>query len=106
MAKPWAKGFYNSKAWERCRNSYIQQRILSDGGLCEKCHEDLGFIVHHVTELTPANIGDPDISLNHNNLQYVCKKCHDREHGVFCESERNYYFDEKGQIIPTPLLKN
>jgi len=105
MAKSWAKGFYNSKAWERCRDSYIQERILFDGGLCEICHEEPGYIVHHVRELTPGNINDPDISLNHSNLQYVCKKCHDKEHGVFCEAERNYFFDNNGNIFPTPPVK-
>lgn len=106
MAKSWAKAFYNSKAWRRCRDSYIAQRTLEDGGLCEICREELGYIVHHVRELTPSNISDPNISLNHSNLRYVCKKCHDKEHGVFCESEREYFFDESGNIHPIPPVKN
>ncbi len=28
--------------------------------------------------MTADNIGDPDISLNHKNLQYVCQTCHNR----------------------------
>lgn len=102
MAKPWAKAFYDSKAWERCRDSYIADRVLADGGYCERCREELGFIVHHVTELTPENIRDPLVSLNHANLQYLCKKCHDKVHGVFCESERSYYFDDNGEVLPIP----
>lgn len=81
MAKEWAKSFYNSKAWKRCRASYIAQRVLIDGGTCEECKECPGYILHHKTTLTPANIGDPDIALNHCNLQYVCKECHDRFDG-------------------------
>ena len=106
MAKPWAKAFYSSPAWERCRSSFIAERILADGGLCEICHDDVGYIVHHVRELTPNNINDPLVTLNHSNLQYVCKKCHDKEHRVFCETEKNYFFDASGQIQPYPPLKN
>lgn len=106
MAKPWAKAFYSSKAWERCRAGYISERILTDGGLCEMCGEELGYIVHHVKELTPQNIDDPNVSLNYSNLQYVCKKCHDKEHGLFCESEKEYFFDAKGQLHQYPPIKN
>ena len=102
MAKPWAKRFYSSKRWLCCRESFIEQRILDDGGLCEICHEEPGFIVHHVVELTPSNINNPDISLNHSNLMFVCKKCHDKAHGVFCGAERGYYFDDSGQLHPIP----
>ena len=105
MAKPWAKKFYTSKPWLRCRQSYIDKRILADGGLCEACHEEPGYIVHHVIELTPGNIHDPNVSLNHNNLQFVCKKCHDEEHGFFCGYERGYYFSADGQILQSPPKK-
>lgn len=106
MAKPWATAFYSSKAWERCRYAYISERILADGGYCEICHDEPGYIVHHITELTPTNINDPNVSLNHSNLQFVCKKCHNQTHGVFCESEREYFFDESGNIHPIPPVKN
>ena len=52
-----------------------------DGGRCEVCREAQGFIVHHVVHLTPENIDDPAVSLNWENLQYVCKDCHDQFEG-------------------------
>ena len=84
MAKEYARAFYKSKAWQVCRESYIASRVLLDGGLCEQCHEHLGYIVHHKNPITPSNIHDPHITLNHDNLAYVCKACHDKEdgHGV------------------------
>lgn len=84
MAKEYAKTFYNSKAWQQCKNSYIQQRIAIDGGMCEECHTNLGYVVHHKTTLTESNIHNPDITLSHENLKYVCKPCHDKfdGHGV------------------------
>lgn len=106
MAKKWAKSFYSSDAWLNCRNAYIADRLLVDGGLCEVCNEVPGYIVHHIKELTPSNINNPDVTLNLNNLQYVCKKCHDIKHGVFCEAERSYFFDESGQLHPIPPYKN
>lgn len=102
MAQEWAESFYQSKKWKRCKQSYKDQRQLIDGGLCEECHEQLGFIVHHKILLTPANITDPEVSLNHDNLEFVCKDCHDRfdGHGV---RHRNksvmVLFDDNGMPI-------
>lgn len=77
MAREYAKSFYKSPQWQRCRNSYIKTRMAIDGGLCEECGTKLGYIVHHKQMLTPENITDPEISLNFKNLEYVCKDCHD-----------------------------
>ena len=102
MAKSYAKRFYDSRAWARCRDSYIAQRRVIDGGMCEKCHNQIGYIVHHRVMLTPENINDSDISLNHELLEYVCKECHDKEegHGV---GKKNVpavcAFDDKGNVV-------
>lgn len=111
MAKEFAKAFYEGKQWKRCRKSYVEKRRLIDGGLCERCHENLGYIVHHTVMLTPYNITDPDIALNHERLEFVCKACHDREEGHFLyrpEQERRFIFSEDGEPIPkksTPPFK-
>ena len=54
MAKEWAKSFYQSKAWRRCRDAFF----ISKQGLCERC-ENPGKIVHHKIYITPNNINDP-----------------------------------------------
>ena len=46
-----------------------------------------GYIVHHIVALTEKNIGDPRISLNHNNLRYECKLCHDDEEEHFSDGK-------------------
>ena len=79
--KPYAKQFYNSDAWHRCRRAYIQKRMLIDGGLCEQCKVNQGYIVHHKIYITESNINNPNITLNEQNLMYVCKKCHDNYDG-------------------------
>lgn len=73
MAKEWAKKFYNSKQWKDCREAYVS---TIPGLLCEKCGERVGLEVHHVIELNPSNINDPNITLNHDNLMYLCFDCH------------------------------
>lgn len=74
---------------------------MIDGGLCERCKIRVGYIVHHKKKLTPTNIKDPDITLNHCNLEYVCKLCHDEEHYYdMHDMEAPVSFDENGQIIP------
>lgn len=99
--KDFAKRFYRSKRWEACRRAYIARRIQIDGGLCEECHDEQGYIVHHRVVLTPENINDPSIALNHSLLAYVCKACHDKYdgHGVDKRKKLLCGFDQNGQPI-------
>ena len=100
VAQEWAKAFYKSGAWLKCRASYIAKRVAIDGGLCEECQEELGYIVHHKTLLTPANINDSDIALNHEHLKYVCKRCHDYEEAHFINKDDcRCRFDAAGQPV-------
>lgn len=98
MAREFSKRFYKSKHWKNCRASYIAKRIAIDGGLCETCHDAPGFIVHHTVWLTPENINDPGVALNHNLLKYDCLICHNKE-GTEVD-EYPYAFDADGQLIP------
>lgn len=75
MAKEFAKKFYSSKEWKMCRKSYIK----AVHGLCERCMEP-GYIVHHKIHLNYNNINDPDVSLNHKYLEYLCLECHNKHH--------------------------
>lgn len=79
MARDFAKQFYKSKQWQKCRASYILKRQGIDGGMCETCHQEPGKIVHHKIWLSPENINDPNVSLNHKNLKYECQTCHNKE---------------------------
>lgn len=100
MAKSWAKWFYASDKWHRCRTSYIK----SVGGLCERCLANgeykPGWIVHHKTYLTVDNIHDPNITLNFDNLEYLCQDCHNKEHHRDETTTRQgLMFDEQGNLI-------
>ena len=106
MAKEWAKKFYKGKGWLNCRAAYIADRITIDGGVCEKCKDNLGYIVHHKIILTPENINDPDVTYNHNNLEYVCKPCHDEEEGHWKAkikkskaTKDGYRFNANGEFV-------
>ena len=99
MAHEYAKGFYASEAWHKTRLGYIRHRRSVDGGMCEECHEQPGYIVHHKKEISPKNINDDKVTLSWSNLQYVCKACHDRIH-EYCgrgRSQRRVEFDENGE---------
>lgn len=111
MAKEFAKRFYKSKEWLKCRGSYIQQRISIDGGMCERCKERQGYIVHHKIHITKDNINNVDITLNHNNLEYVCKHCHDREEEHFIKKKEpvtgeGYKFNDRGELEYIPPIKD
>ena len=101
MAKPYAKAFYSSKAWKECRTSYISKVH----GLCEHCLKNNtytpGYIVDHKEEITPNNINNLEVTLNHENLQYLCLSCHNRKtFGNDIEVVRKgLEFDNSGDIV-------
>lgn len=97
-----AEAFYKTKAWRQCRDGYAALRSSIDGGLCEICHEVPAVIVHHKTHLTAQNVNDPEISLNYDNLQYVCHHCHDVIHGYggSQKNESRVIFDPFGNVLP------
>lgn len=71
-----ARDFYISPEWIRCRKAYAQ----SKGWLCERCaaRGDIvpGDEVHHKIRLSRQNLSDPSITLNWDNLELLCKDCH------------------------------
>lgn len=108
MARDFAKDFYNSPAWRKCRKSFIAVRMSIDGGMCQDCRERPGQIVHHIVELTPDNIDNADIALGHDNLKYVCLECHNIvEHGYGArlpERMVKYCFGPDGEPVPCPPM--
>jgi len=100
MAKEFAKKFYRSKAWLKCRIGYIQ----SVDALCETCLRKgritPGYIVHHKIPLTPSNISSPYITLDWSNLEYNCLLCHNEIHmGSSRVTEEGLMFDIDGNLI-------
>lgn len=89
------RAFYNSQAWKDCRRAYRK----SVGGLCEMCLAEgrytPGDMVHHRIHLTPANINNPGITLNWNNLQLLCRDHHALVHGA---RAGRYIVDENGRV--------
>ena len=78
--KEYAKDFYKSAAWKRARQTVIKRA----NGLCERCRAAglyrPGVIVHHKDYITPENIHNPGVTLNLDNLEYLCEDCHNKEH--------------------------
>ena len=105
---PFAKPFYKSRAWSDVR-SLVMDRAH---GLCERCAEKGELkpaeVVHHVKPLTERNVGDPEISLNPDNLMALCHDCHTEVHqslGVGAmngprKEEPRVRFDSEGNVIP------
>ena len=102
MARAFAKPFYNSKEWKICRQRYIELMPRYKRGLCEECYNKgihkLGEELHHKIELSPKNINNRNITLNHDNLIFLCFECHKKRH--MSERERSYVIDKEGNILP------
>lgn len=79
MAKDYATGFYSSKKWKELRKQVAEESFY----ICSICgkptYSNQG-IVHHKTPITEENIDNPSITLNKNNLMYVCRNCHEALH--------------------------
>ncbi len=99
--KEYAKKFYKSKQWQHTRQAYAS----SVGGLCERCLAKglyvPGDIVHHKIYIDQVSINNPDISLNWNNLELVCRECHAQEHklGSHRQNPRRYVVDQYGHAV-------
>lgn len=96
--REFARAFYLSKEWRRCR-AYIFKR---DAGLCVKCGRP-GEVVHHKEHLTPQNISNPAIALGEDNLELLCRDCHAIEHTTDLPTDAALEFDEEGNLRPRVL---
>lgn len=94
MAKEFAKGFYQSRAWKELRRQILRRDLYT----CEDCG-GRATEVHHGIELTPENISDPSVSLNPKLLHSLCHDCHTRKTKGSEEIGEGYIFDESGQVV-------
>ena len=104
------KDFYNSKPWKSVKKTiWLKQHLL-----CNRCHRPvyvdglsdylpkekrLTGIVHHKIYLDNANVFDDTIALDENNLEGICKDCHEVEHHQNDVVRKEYTFDEYGNLI-------
>jgi len=104
--------FYQSKAWKDVRKTiWLKQNLL-----CNRCHKPVYVdgisnyidkqyrtigIVHHKIYLDKININNKDITLDINNLEGLCKDCHEKEHNKGQGIRKEYIFDEEGNLKPT-----
>lgn len=95
------ESFYVSWIWRKCRKAFAE----SKGNICERClkrgiiepgSKDRPLEVHHKIPLTADNVQDPKISLNWENLELLCKACHDEERE---RKTKRWRVDEDGSVI-------
>ena len=102
--------FYNSKVWQDVRkNVWLKQNLL-----CNRCHKPVYVdgisdyipkekrvigIVHHIEYLNDYNVYDTNITINTDNLEGLCKECHEKEHDRPQSIRNDYMFDENGNLI-------
>ena len=86
--------FYKTYAWKKSRESFLKEK----GGLCEICLSK-GLIepavhVHHRKPITPENLNDPSVTLDHSNLMALCEQCHQEQHRT-----KRWRFDAFGHVL-------
>lgn len=95
-----ATGFYNSQAWKDTRQSYKR----SVGYLCERCMKRgiiaSADVVHHRVPLTEDTVNDLNLSLNWDNLEALCTKCHAEVHAeINGRRAARYSLDNGGRVV-------
>lgn len=104
------KDFYNSKAWKDVRkNVWLKQHLL-----CNRCGKPVYVdgisdylpkekrrigIVHHKIYLDNINVYDDNIALNEDNLEGICKECHEEEHHQDIANRKGYMFNDDGELV-------
>jgi 5-methylcytosine-specific restriction protein A len=87
--------FYHSAAWAKLSRAFL----LSRNYICERCGRPAE-IAHHKRYLTAENLPDPAISLNPDNLEALCRDCHNAEHfGRGGATAEGLTFDQYGDLI-------
>ena len=81
---PEVEAFYVSWKWRKCRTAFAKTK----GNMCERClrrgiieagSKDRPLEVHHKIPLTAENINDASVTMNWDNMELLCKTCHDEE---------------------------
>lgn len=102
MHEQFANRFYSSGAWKQCRREFVKAR----GRMCERClakglivvgTKERPLEVHHKIPLTPENIDDPAVALDWDNLELLCKDCHETERQR--ANGRRWLVDDEGRVI-------
>lgn len=106
------KKFYHSKAWvgsKRADGSWVykgarQVAIDRSGGVCSWCGKIIleDGIVDHIIEIDESNIGQYNIMLAQENLQYLHLACHNAKHAAHdaqvARDATNRFNDERENI--------
>ena len=86
---------YKSKRWQKLR----KQKLLQDT-FCERCLKKgiyiSAYFAHHKDYITDENYIVDSIFYNIDNLESLCKQCHNKEHFA---NKQEYMFDENGDLI-------
>ena len=99
------EAFYVSWTWRKCRQKFAEKR----GHLCERClahgiiqpgTKDRPLEVHHKIPLTDQNLNDPNVALNWDNLELLCKDCHEKEKGR--KQQKRYTILPDGSVKIAP----
>jgi len=100
MAQEYAKSFYKSMAWRRCRDGFMKSKCF----VCERCG-GVADIAHHRRYITPENINNQTITLNWDNLEALCIDCHNREHTATEATATGISFGPDGNLIYIPPIE-
>ena len=107
MNRSVSPSFYKREAWVQVRKAYLKKSKY----ICERCGEP-AVIVHHKIHLNEDNISDDLICYGEDNLEALCRHCHNKEHGTIYRMNtakeknkkvnplRRIFYKDDGSVIP------
>lgn len=87
--------FYSTKMWQRARNLALANARYQ----CDVCGSPKDLQVHHIIPITLNNINDKNVTINQNNLQVLCVRCHNSIERGKGHTAKGVKFDKNGQLI-------
>lgn len=89
------QSFYNSRTWRDLSKMYKDLKHNK----CERCGDvdDINKITHHKEHITINNVNDAYTLTSLDNLELLCRDCHNKEH--FKKDKASYNFDDNGNLI-------
>jgi 5-methylcytosine-specific restriction endonuclease McrA len=88
-----AEIYHNKKEWKAAREECRKRA----NGLCERCKKKgiikSGTTAHHKVWLTDDNKCDWNIAYNQDNLEWICRECHEEEHGRRIDTGLNEFLE-------------
>ena len=101
--------FYSLPEWKALRKQVAVESFYICS-VCQKPTNSCDGIVHHKIPIDETNIFNPEITLNKDNLMYVCRQCHEKLHegnkkNKMSQADAEEFYQLLGELVTDTNIK-